>query len=188
LHQSIQGLIDLFWIGQPVQGSGLDALEQVADKAAPKAPAQGPDRRALPRGVTADPDADITLFYANNVIYGNKTTFDNWLGRGSVFKATLYNGDHFVHGYVNVDFGGSRGWENQFTFGSGPGSAHTFGRLHWWVTAGGPNGGIVVPPVASDGTPSLHKVNITLNFDPPERLKLYQFDPFHHDVSVYSLH
>jgi len=146
------------------------------------------DRRALPRGVNADPNADITLFYVNNVIYGNKKKFDNWRGRGSVFRATLRNGDHFVHGYVNVDFGGSRGWENQFTFGSGPGGAHTFGRLHWWVTAGGPNGGIIVPPVTSDGTPGLHKVAIQLNFDPPQRLKLYQFDPFHHDVSVYSLH
>lgn len=146
------------------------------------------DRRALPRGVTADPNADVTLFYVNNTIYGNVRTFNNWTGRGSVFKATLFNGDHFPHGYMNVDFGGSRGWENQFQFGGGPGGSFTFGRAYWWPTAGGPNGPIVVPPVQADGTPSTHKVEITLNFDSPDRITLYNFDPFHHEVAVYSLH
>lgn len=146
------------------------------------------DRRSLPRGVTADPNANVTLFFVNNTIYGNAGTFNGWTGRGSVFKATLLNGDHFPHGYMNVDFGGSRGWENQFQFGGGPGGSHTFGRAYWWPTAGGPNGPIVTPPVQADGTPGLHKVEITLNFDAPARLKLYNFDPFHHDVAVYSLH
>lgn len=146
------------------------------------------DRRALPRDVPVDPTADVTLLFVNNTIYGNARTFDNWFDRGSVFAATVLNGDHYVHGYVNVDFGGSRGWENQFQFTGGPGSAHTFGRVHWWVTAGGPNGPIGVPPVAADGTPGRHRVEITLNFDPPERLTIYQFDPLHHDVAVYSLH
>lgn len=146
------------------------------------------DRRALPRGVVGDPEADVTAFFVNNTLYGNAKTFDNWTGRGSVFKATLLNGDHYVHGYVNVDFGGSRGWENQYEFTGGPGASHTFGRVHWWVTAGGPNGPIGVPPVAEDGTPGRHRVEITLNYDPPERLTLYQFDPLHHDVAVYTLH
>lgn len=146
------------------------------------------DRRALPRGVTADANADVTLFFVNNTIYGNARTFTHWNGRGSVFKATLLNGDHFPHGYMNVDFGGSRGWEPQYQFGPGPGGSHTFGRVWWWPTAGGPNGAIVTPPVAANGTPGMHKVEITLNFDSPERIKLYNFDPFHHDVAVYSLH
>src|SRR5205823_7238039 len=29
------------------------------------------DRTSLPEGIAADPDADVTLFYANNTIYGN---------------------------------------------------------------------------------------------------------------------
>lgn len=146
------------------------------------------DRTKLPRGVQADPNADVTLFYVNNTIYANTTTFDNWNGPGSVFRATLLNGDHFVHGYMNVDFGGSRGWENVYEFAGGPGGSHSFGRVYWWVTAGGPMGGINVPPVAANGTPGMHKVQIELNFYAPERIKLYQFDPFHHDVAVYSLH
>lgn len=147
------------------------------------------DRTHLPRGVEADPNADVTLFYVNNTLYGNVRTFDNWKGRGSLFKATLLNGDHFMHGYMNVDFGGSRGWENQFESAGSPGASHTFGRCYWWPNAGGPFGAINVPPASADGlTPGLHKVEITLNFDSPERIKLYQFDPLHHDVAVYSLH
>ncbi len=146
------------------------------------------DRRSLPRGVTAAAGVDITLFYVNNTIYGNARTYDNWNGRGSLFKAKLLNGDHFMHGYVNVDFGGSRGREPQYLFNGGPGNAFTFGRAHWWPTAGGPNGAINVPPVAADGTPGEHNVEITLNFDSPEKITLYQFDPLHHDVAVYSLH
>lgn len=146
------------------------------------------DRTHLPRGVQADPNADVTLFYVNNTMYGSATNFDNWTSRGSVFKATLYNGDHFVHSYMNVDFGGARGWENQFMDSGGPGSSHTFGRVHWWINAGGPWGLINIPPVDANGNVGVHKVNLTLNFDPPERLKLYQFDPLHHDVNIFSLH
>ncbi len=147
------------------------------------------DRTHLPRGVQADPNADLTLFYANNTIYGNVTTFNNFNSRGSIFKATLLNGDHFVHGYVNVDFGGSRGWENQFQASGGAGSSHTFGRVHWWMNTAMPLNSVTVPPASADGTtPGQHRVQITLNYDPPQRLKLYQFDPLHHDVAVYSLH
>jgi hypothetical protein len=152
------------------------------------------DRNKLPRGVQADPNSDITLFYANNTIYGSGVNgvqdFPKWKIRPQLFKATLLNGDHFVHSYMNVDFGGARGWENQFqstTAVGGSGCWFTFGRTHWWVNAGGPFGLINVPPVVN-GTPGLHKVEITLNFEPSRRLRLYQFDPLHHDVAVYSLH
>lgn len=147
------------------------------------------DRTHLPRGVQADPNSDVTLFYVNNTIYGNVTTFNNFTGRGSIFKATLLNGDHFVHAYVNVDFGGSRGWENQFQNSGGAGSSHTFGRVHWWMNTAMPLNSITVPPASADGiVPSKHRVQLTLNYDPPQRLSLYQFDPLHHDVAVYSLH
>jgi hypothetical protein len=152
------------------------------------------DRTKLPRGVHADPNADLTLFYVNNTIYGSGVKgvqeFPKWTTRPQLFKATLLNGDHFVHSYMNVDFGGARGWENQFqstTSIGGSGCWFTFGRVHWWVNAGGPFGLINVPPV-DDLTPGLHKVELTLNFEPSRRLRLYQFDPLHHDVAVYSLH
>ncbi len=249
------------------------------------------DRTKLPAGVEADPNATITLFYVNNTIYGSRQGLTgegsgqgaasfkgicngcalDWHLRPYNFKVTLFNGDHFPHGYMNVDFGGSRGWENQFQFtdpttalaahphteptvieGSettivdhvlldttvnpakqalavdpvtgeyivtndkifpmntggteefleqsprdpdinadpqlGSGCFFTFGRNHAWPNAGGPWGGIMVPPVAADGTPGMHKVDITYNFEPSRRLRIYQFDPLHHDVAVYSLH
>jgi hypothetical protein len=45
-----------------------------------------------------------------------------------------------------------------------------------------------VPPVQGDGTPSQHIVEIEYNFEPSRRLRIYQFDPLHHDVAIYSLH
>jgi hypothetical protein len=160
------------------------------------------DRTHLPRGVTADPNSDATLFYVNNTIYAGGpavtapdfpsiAALPKWKTRPAVYTATLYNGDHFVHSYMNVDFGGSRGWENQFQSTvalGGSGCWFTFGRDYWWINAGGPWGLINVPAVASDGTPGLHRVNLTLNFEPSRRLRLYQFDPLHHDVAVFSLH
>jgi hypothetical protein len=160
------------------------------------------DRTHLPRGVTPDPNSDATLFYVNNTIYGgspnttapdfpNLDTFPKWTTRPATYVATLLNGDHFVHSYMNVDFGGSRGWENEFqstVAGGGSGCWFTFGRDNWWVNAGGPWGLINVPAVGTNGTPGLHRVNLTLNFEPSRRLKLYQFDPLHHDVAIFSLH
>lgn len=166
----------------PDQVAGLVADAQISFR-------DWSDRTHLPRGVQSDPNADVTLFYANNTIYGNATTFKNWAGHGSVFKATLLNGDHFEHGYVNVDFGGSRGWENQFQFAGGPGGSHTFGRVHWWMNTALPLNSVTVPSAAANGTTfGRRKVEITLNYDAPERITLYQFDPLHHDVAVYSLH
>ncbi|NOR68443.1 MAG: hypothetical protein GQ532_01890 [Methylomarinum sp.] len=249
------------------------------------------DRTKLPTGVAADPDATITLLYANNTIYGSRQGLQgegsgqgpasykgicngcahDWTLRPYNYKATLLNGDNFPHAYMNVDFGGSRGWENQYQetdpttalaahehteqtviVGSettiiddvlldttpnpgkqdlaidqstgeyivtndtilpmntggmeeflqpsprdpdinaapqlGSGCFFTFGRFHAWPNAGGPWGMIMVPPVADDGTLSTHKVDITYNFEPSRRLRIYQFDPLHHDVAVYSLH
>ncbi len=223
------------------------------------------DRTKLPQGVSADPDANITLFYVNNTIYGSRQGLSGnssklgpasykGIGNGSAhdwnirpyhYKVTLLNGDHFPHGYMNVDFGGSRGWENQYQntdpttvlaqqshpetdqpfnddanivagedqvfpinrggieeflrstprskdinassqFGSG--CFFTFGRHHAWPNAGGPWGAIMTMPVSENGTPGMHKVDITYNFEPSRRLRIYQFDPLHHDQAIYSLH
>jgi hypothetical protein len=214
----------------------------------------------------------LTLLYVNNTPYGSRQGLQGdgsgqgpasykgisngsaleWNKRPYEYKVTLYNGDHFQHGYMNVDFGGSRGWENHFQFtdpttlvgphpeippGSpanyapftdeentvaghdnvfpvnrggieaflqptprnledpdngapqlGSGCFFTFGRNHAWPNAGGPWGAIIVPPVAADGTPGLHKVDLTYNFEPSRRLRIYQFDPLHHDIAIYSLH
>jgi hypothetical protein len=160
-------------------------------RSAQRAFADWSDRTSLPEGVKPDPDADLTLFYANNTIYGNGTTFTSWTTRPATYRATLLNGDHFTHGYLVVDFGGARGWENQFQSSvavGGTGCDFTFGRAHWWFTAGGPWGLIDTPPVDADGTPGLHKVEIELNYEPSSRIRLYQFDPYHHDVAVFSLH
>lgn len=265
------------------------------------------DRTKLPAGVEADPDATITLLYANNTIYGSRQGLTgegsglgagsykgtcngcahDWLVRPYTYKVTLYNGDNFVHGYMNVDFGGSRGWENQFqetdpttAFGEeihdsptvivgrrtdivngevvisdgnvvddsnilldttinegkadlaidlstdervvtnenifpintggteeflqesprnlsdpdngepllGSGCFFTFGRNYAWPNAGGPWGPIYVPAASNTGELGKHKVEIEYNFEPSRRLKIYQFDPIHHDIAIYSLH
>jgi hypothetical protein len=155
------------------------------------------DRTHLPRGFTADPTTDVTLVYANNTIYGNALDFNKWTLRPQVYNVTLVNADNFRHDYLQPDFGGQRGWENQFqsTRGQlpnpdalGAGCEFTFGRFYWTFNAGGPPGPIFVGPAAADGTPTTHKVSITLNFEPNARVRLYQFDPAHHDVAVYTLH
>jgi len=255
-----------------MQDGGIDDEQAATDLRA--AYLDWVDRTKLPAGVEADPDSTITLFYVNNTIYGSKQGLQgagselgpasykgiangaahDWSIRPYNFRVTLLNGDHFPHGYMNVDFGGSRGWENQFQFtdpttlmdpngphtgpteiegrqfnisddgivltdeenifpinrggteeflkpdprnqedrdnGSpqlGSGCFFTFGRNHAWPNAGGPWGGIVVPPVQGDGSPSQHIVEIEYNYEPSRRLRIYQFDPLHHDVAIYSLH
>lgn len=166
------------------------------------------NRTRLPRGVEEDPEAHFTLFYANNTLYGQvRDMFDDhqarlpqWTIRGFVARISLINGDYFEHGYTNVDFGGMRGWENQFQstmdFG-GTGALFSFGRFHYWFNAGAPGVDelvITVPPalqVGDDGNadvPGTHKVELTLNFEPSRRLRMYQFDPLHHDVAIWSVH
>ena len=121
------------------------------------------DRNHLPSGIKADrggdpkPDesdsgSDLTLLYVNNTMYGefsdgSLTTLGKWRRRGAEVKITLINGDYFIHGYVNPDFGGLRGYENQFkpTLAvGGQGSMFTFGRFNWRFNVAG--GAVPVPP------------------------------------------
>ena len=163
------------------------------------------DRTSLPRGVELDEDSDVTLFYVNNTIYGqtpgriddSQPTFPDWQTRGQEFRVHLINGDYFPHGYVLADFGGSRGWENTFQSTQaigGAGQWFTFGRFHPWMHAGGPNGSIICPPATPSDDPNEpdvlgeHQVNIQLNYEPSRRLRIYQFDPLHHDVAIWSIH
>jgi len=171
------------------------------------------DRTRLPQTgkykdlVRADPDSDLTMLYVNNTIYAEfadrnsnlaasvRTDFPKWKLRGTTLKVTLYNGDYFDHGYQNVDFGGARGWENQFKSSvkvGGSGCWFTFGRDHWWMNVPNqPSGdlGVVVPAASrAPYKPGLHKVQIVFNFEPSRRLRFYQFDPLHHDVAVFSVH
>ncbi len=168
-------------------------------------------RNQLPTGVQADPNADLTLFYVNNTIYGSgRIDFQQWTTRPGHAKITLLNGDHYIRAYQSVDFGGERGWENQFqnSFSAGDpdlnarstgatGCFFTFGRDHWWVNVGYqppvPQNLVTIPPVTTNPntgqqTPGVHHVDMTFNFDPSPRLRFYNFDTFHHDVAVYSLH
>jgi hypothetical protein len=153
------------------------------------------DRTRLPAGVEADPEADITILYVNNTIYGELTDgaivrWNVWEERPETLRVTAYNGDTFPHAYNVADFGGNRGWENQFKSSvkvAGSGCWFTFGRAHWWLPAGGPNGYLCVPPTG-EAAPGKHRFAITFNFEPSRRLRFYQFDPFHHDVAIFSVH
>jgi hypothetical protein len=175
------------------------------------------ERSRLPRAgkyrVEVDRNSDLTVLYVNNTIYAEfsdrtnsiddavRIDFTGWKLRGTTLKVTIYNGDHFEHGYQNVDFGGGRGWENQFKSSvkvGGSGCWFTFGRAHWWMnipntapTPNNPAGDLpVVVPAASPNPykPSMRKVHITYNYEPSRRLRFYQFDPLHHDVAIFSVH
>jgi hypothetical protein len=175
------------------------------------------DRTRLPRNgkykVTADREADLTMLYVNNTVYAEfadrseyiddaqRIDFSRWKTRGTTFRVTIYNGDFFEHGYMNVDFGGGRGWENQFKSSvkvGGSGCWFTFGRAHWWAnipntgpTPNNPAGdlAVVVPAAArSPYRPAAQKVHVKYNFEPSRRLRIYQFDPLHHDVAIFSIH
>ena len=160
------------------------------------------DRTRLPRGVKVDPDSDLTLLYAGNTIYGqfkdgSRAEFPSWTHRGATLKVTLYNADYFEHGYQNVDFGGARGWENQFQSSvktGGSGCWFTFGRVHWWmnIPMSTPDGQpfMVMVPAADPKTGAVgkYKLEIQYNYEPSRRLRFYQFDPAHHDVAVFSIH
>ena len=175
------------------------------------------DRTRLPRNgkykVTVDRESDLTMLYVNNTVYAEfadrseyiddaqRIDFSRWKMRGTTFRVTIYNGDFFEHGYMNVDFGGGRGWENQFKSSvkvGGSGCWFTFGRAHWWAnipnTAPTPNNpagdlAVVVPAAArSPYAPAAQKVQVKYNFEPSRRLRIYQFDPLHHDVAIFSIH
>ena len=206
---------------------------------------QWQDRNALPDGVTADPDADMTLFYADNTIYGHlkgivvnsnaQPILEKWHMRGTSTKIKLINGDYFKHGYVSVDFGGMRGWENTFQNTlpvGGDGAFFTFGRAYWEMNTPTP---ILVPAATLTASPTppeppKHDLKIydyrqfwqtemdpegkrtpnqqrpatlrnpagitlgeatvvlNLNYEPSLRLRLYQFDPLHHEQAIWSVH
>jgi len=195
------------------------------------------NRNELPSGVEQDPDADVTVLYVNNTMYGHikgyvrdsQMEMTKWHKRGDKVKVKLLNADYYVHTYVLVDFGGLRGWENTFhntlpIGGAGP--WFTFGRNHFWIhTTSGP---VMVPaaerPTETPGpvfglnevrkmgegkesspdwlkisksfsadTKTItglgeHNVEVTFNYEPTPRLRMYQFDAFHHDVAVWSMH
>jgi hypothetical protein len=154
------------------------------------------NRNQLPAGVTVDKDSDVTLLYVNNSTYGELThgawgRWDAWEQRPKKLKVTVYNGDNFVHSYTIADFGGNRGWENQFKSSvkvAGSGCWFTFGRNWWWIPVGGPVNPYVCVAPTNGLAPGVHKMEIELNYDPSRRLRFYQFDPFHHDVAIYSIH
>ncbi len=155
------------------------------------------DRNHLPRGVEVDADTDLTLLYVDNTIYGQLADggwddFPAWRTRGARLRVTLINGDYYERGYLNIDFGGARGWESQFKPTQklgGSGCQFSFGRFYWSVNLAKP---VMLAPATRDAagrtTTTRHRVFITYNFEPSRRLRFYQFDPLHHDVAVYSLH
>ncbi|MEE9413354.1 MAG: hypothetical protein V3V22_09925 [Methylococcales bacterium] len=146
----------------------------------------------------------------------NQAELPNWTIRPFQLKVHIINGDYFQHGYTAADFGGSRGWENTFQSTiavGGAGPFFTFGRAHWWMPAGAPiarnanneivPGFIAIPPAIRPRNGNMlnrrhqlrrgiklgvHDVHINYNHEPSRRLKTYQFDPTHHDVSIWSMH
>ncbi len=165
-------------------------------------------RTRLPSGLAPDPKSDVTLLFVNNTIYGQITgggylEMPGWRRRGDLVKVTLLNGDYFPHGYLSVDFGGARGWENTFKSTvktAGSGAWFTFGRFHarfnttpGVIVVDPAKAGAPRPDAAAGGapetvTPGVHRVMMEMNFEPPPRLRMYQFDPLHHDAAIFSLH
>ena len=156
-------------------------------------------RSRLPDGVEPDPESDITLLYVNNTIYGEfvddekpiqfaEVRWPEWKKRNDhLLNVTLHNGDYYQRAYGNVDFGGARGWENQFkssTKVGGSGCWFTFGRAHWMQNMSA----IILAPSPGGIETEKHTVNIRYNYEPSTRLRFYQFDPMHHDVGIYSIH
>lgn len=102
------------------------------------------DRTRLPRGFEQDPDAELTMVYVNNTMYGTfkdnvreaaQERWTEWETRGQTLTVKLLNGDYFPHQYMNVDFGGNRGWENVYHNTlpiGGQGPWFTFGRAYWF--------------------------------------------------------
>lgn len=124
------------------------------------------NRNTLPTGYDMAPDADVSVLFLNNTIYGKLKDHDGdaevrmdsglWDKRGDKVNVQLLNGDYYPHAYVLVDFGGLRGWENTFqntlpVGGAGP--LFTFGRNYFWIHVAG-QGPIPVPPATRPDTPS----------------------------------
>lgn len=138
-----------------VEPEDVDALEAAFD--------DWQNKIKLPSGIQEDPEADVTVLFANNTMYGttkgqirdneNKVPFTQ---RGDQIKVRLLNADHFVHAYQMVDFGGMRGWENTYQNTipiGGAGPWFTFGRVHWWPQVPAPP--MVPPAPLPDGSPGM---------------------------------
>jgi hypothetical protein len=205
MWRAFKGALDAINAGGGVQY--VRCLQQLID--ARNAFLDWSDRTHLPSGVQPDPASDLTLLYVNNTIYGQlrdggATDLLAWRNRGDQVRVTLINGDYFPHGYLNVDFGGNRGWENQYKSAvkvAGSGTFFSFGRYHWrfntvpgsiGVSAaqGFDAGGQPIKPgeMPDHVQPGVHRLLLEMNFEPSRRLRMYQFDPLHHDVAIYSLH
>ncbi len=132
------------------------------------------NRKRLPTGYEMAEDADVTVLFLNNTMYGQLKGHDGdaevrldegvWDKRGDTMNIQLLNGDYYVHAYVLVDFGGLRGWENTFhntlpVGGAGP--LFTFGRNYFWIHVAG-NGPIPVPPAARPEQSAPTPVNDTI--------------------------
>ena len=150
---------------------------------------QWQDRSGLPDGVQQDPDADVTLFYVNNTIYGKMTDQNNqqdldsgdfgdaqavwfdWSVRPATLNVTLLNGDFFPHAYQNVDFGGRLGWENTYHNTipiGGQGPWFTFGRFHWMPRVPMPPMVPAAQPRGGDGQVDTTPTEFVPNLDPNE--------------------
>jgi hypothetical protein len=166
-------------------------------------------RTRLPSGLKPDPKSDLTLLFVNNTIYGELREggyieTPSWRRRGDMLKITLLNGDYFPHGYLNVDFGGLRGWEDLWKSTvktAGSGAWFSFGRFHARFNT--VPGSILVDaaraldaadaPLTHGEPPAkveikAHRLMLEMNFEPSPRLRFYQFDPLHHDAAIYSMH
>jgi hypothetical protein len=163
---------------------------------------------AVREAIRADHASDLVLIYLNNTIYGQFTDggidYAKWVTRGTRLKIALYNGDYFDHGYQNADFGGARGWENQFQSSvkaGGMGYFETYGRAYWWLNipqdaASLQNNripGVITVPAAQRLTTGgdqfgAQRVDIVFNYEPSRRLRLYQFDPVHHSAAIFAVH
>lgn len=193
-----------FLANLPGNSSGKRALLQANLNRAFGAFQDWKNRNLLPFGVEPDPDSDVTLFYVNNTIYG-QIGGDTGAGNGAVrdlmefrqrpfqYKVHLINGDFYPRYYVNIDFGGLRGWENTFQSTipiAGAGPWFTFGRHYWWVNAGlpVPQVAIEIPKARGFGRVGRRDAVVNYNHEPNRRLRIYQFDAAHHDIAVWSMH
>ena len=168
------------------------------------------DRTHLPSGLKPDDESDLTVLFANNTTYGQLrdggwTELTDWRTRHHPVKITLINADYFDHQYLNIEWGGNRGWEPQFKPTlplGGSGTFFSFGRFHYQYNT--PPGKITVraakrykkngdeltnsSEVPDKVVPGVHRIWLNMNHEPSRRLRFYQFDPTHHDAAIYSIH
>jgi hypothetical protein len=201
-----QRIVDLFRSDPANPGAASIAFEDWTDRS--RLP------RSLPKAyldmAAADTDTDLSLFYLGNTIYGHFTDgsrgdFTKWTHRETLLRVALYNGDYFDHSYQNLDFGGARGWENQFKSSvrsGGSGCWFTLGRVWWWrnippVPPLIENSGrtVITVPAARraatrDGEDQfgVQKVHILYNYEPSGRIRFFQFDPVHPEAAIFAVH